>query len=78
MVPLGNIEMSKHRVDVEFVQALQQARRVINNLPLEDIEWYENGKPVLVKEENIEQFRFSGLSNIDFVQTNFWNTRKLT
>jgi hypothetical protein len=55
------------RIDVEEIIKLQARRREINALDLKDITFYRDGKPVEIPDEAIEEWRFVGLSNIDFV-----------
>lgn len=55
-------------VNVEEVVAMQKRRREINSIPLEEIEFFKEGKPCkLPPKEIIKEFKFTGLSNIDFI-----------
>ncbi len=62
----------KTRVDVEKVEALFAARAAINVIPLEDIEWFEGGKPIAIPDGAVNDFINTGFSNVDFVQYRFW------
>ncbi len=59
------------RVDIEKVREMQEYRRKINEQELKDIEWYEKGKKIGHSSEEIEEFKFTGLNNIDFITGNF-------
>jgi hypothetical protein len=54
------------RVSVEDIIELRKRRQAINNTPLEEIEWTRNGEVVEVTEEDVEGWKFTGLSNFDF------------
>lgn len=59
--------MERVRIDIEEVQALQKRRREINALKLESIDFYKDGKKVDVPKYDIEEWKYTGLSNIDFM-----------
>ena len=54
------------RVDIEEIEAMRKRREQINATPIEDIEWYRNGKKMVYSEEQIEDWKFTWLGNIDF------------
>lgn len=60
--------MSRTIVTIEEVRALQERRREINRIDLKDIDFYENGVIVTPDKDVIEEWCFTGLSNIDFVE----------
>lgn len=66
--------MTRIRIDIEEVIALQKRRKEINNLDLSDIDFYKNGvklDPKICSNdslENIEEWKFTGLGIIDYVQ----------
>ena len=60
------------RVDVERVHALKEELAVINRTPLEEIEVYEDGKRVDIPQDVIDDWKFIGLNNSDFVNMEFW------
>lgn len=62
----------RFRVDVEEVFRLQDERRKINALKLEEIDFYEDGKKVSIDKKILDDFRFCGLSNVDFVDSGFY------
>jgi len=56
------------RVSVEEIMAMRARRKEINNTPLEDIEWTQNGEVITdITPEEIEEWRFTGLSHADFI-----------
>ena len=57
------------RVDVEEIYGMECRRRQINGAKLADIEFYMNGRKLAFDPNAIDDFRFVGLSNIDFIVT---------
>ena len=55
-------------VSIEEVVALRNRLSEINELDPTTIDWYANGKKVEVKEEDIEEWRFTGLGNVYFAE----------
>ena len=41
----------------------------INKLNLTDIEFYENGKKIEIKEKAVADWKYTGLNNIDFIMS---------
>lgn len=60
--------MSRVRIDIEEIKALQKRRKEINAIELADIDFYENGVKVVVSSPTVEDWNFVGLSNIDFIE----------
>jgi hypothetical protein len=60
------------RVDIERVRKIQEERTKINKADLEDIEWYEDGKKLEISPKVIEDFKFIGLNNTDFIISNYY------
>lgn len=56
------------RVDFEHVMLAQAVLEQVNRQPFEDIEWYQNGKPVKVLPKVADDWRFVGMSNSSFVE----------
>jgi len=56
------------RIDVEEIRKIDKRRREINELNLHDIEWYENGVRLNYTKEQLDEWRFIGLSNVSFVE----------
>ena len=60
------------KVSVEEVLQLRKRLHEINSIPLCDIEWTENGKSLVIDEALKDEFRFTGLSNKDFITTGYY------
>lgn len=58
----------KTQIDLVDVQKLIELRRFINGDSLDNIDWYDNGVKLEVPIEDIEEWRYAGLSNLDFAQ----------
>ncbi len=58
------------KVDIEEIRALKARLAEINLVPLEDIQWFENGVEVQIPPETVAEWKFVGLNNADFVMTN--------
>lgn len=62
------------RINLEEVDALINRLREINNVPLNELEIYENGERVTIAPKALEDFRFTGLSNRDFLEVRYWES----
>jgi len=60
------------RIDLEEIRELVKRRKEINSIPLEKIEWFEDGKPVKIDKRIVENFLITGLNNIDFITSNYY------
>jgi hypothetical protein len=58
--------MNKLRVDLEEFVKVRRYLREINSVKLEDIEWVYKGKVREVPINEIEEWKFCGLSNTSF------------
>lgn len=56
------------QVHIEKVLDLKRQLREINSVPLKDIVWLKNGSKIEYLQQDLEDFRFTGLSNTDFVE----------
>ena len=63
-------------VNVETIYQLKSELTDINLAILEDIEFYENGEKIDIPKEYIEEWSFIGLSNCDFITTEFYKHGK--
>lgn len=63
------------RVDVEEIFGMQARRRQINTILLRDIEFYQDGVKLVFDPEAIKEFKFTGLNNLDFILTDFQNSK---
>ena len=57
----------KMRVDLEEVEDIQERRWRINSVPLDEIEWFKNGKRLKIYKKVVKWFEYTGLNNIDFI-----------
>ncbi len=57
----------KKIVSVEEILLMQEERAKINRIPLNEILFFENGKPLKIPDKIVEDFEFTGLNNIDFI-----------
>lgn len=62
----------KMKINIEHVRKIQEERKKINSVPLEQIEWYENGIKVDINPETITDFLCTELNNIDFIISNIY------
>ena len=60
--------MSRTRIDVEEVVALHNRFREINNLEIRSVEFYYKGVKLEIPQEAIEEWRFTGLGLMHFVE----------
>ena len=66
----------KMRIDIEHVRKIQEERMKINNVPIKQIEWYEDGKKVEMDSKIIEDFIYTGLNNTDFIISEMYKERR--
>jgi hypothetical protein len=57
---------------VEDVRALRKKLWEINSVPFSEVEWFEDGKLLTISPERLEEWRFIGLTNTDFITTDFY------
>lgn len=62
--------MARTRVKCEEVEALYARLAEINAIPFRDIQWTRRGKPLAVSEKTIDDWKFVGLCNTNFVEFN--------
>lgn len=58
----------RRRIDVETIELALRVLGDLNRLDLCDVDFYRDGKLVPVTAAEIDEFKFTGLSNRDFVQ----------
>ena len=56
------------QVHIEKVLDLKRQLREINSVPIKEIIWLKNGSTIEYLQQDLEDFRFTGLSNTDFVE----------
>ncbi|CAG7581206.1 MAG: hypothetical protein SLAVMIC_00727 [uncultured marine phage] len=64
----------KVSISIEEIQELHKRMREINSHDLSDIEFTEDGIPIDIDPKIIEQFKFCGLNNKDFIMTDFYKS----
>ena len=67
--------MAAGKTPISIVELLgmEERRKQINAIPLEDIEWIgEDGKAFLPAKGVVDEWRFMGMSNIQFIITGFY------
>lgn len=72
---LENFDWNKiNTIPVEFVKALQEARRGLNaqTKRLKSIEFTKEGEPLLIEDKLIEKYLFTGMLLTDFIDNDFW------
>lgn len=57
-------------IHLEEIKKAQKIIADLNRLKLKEIQFFENGKPVEISEKMLDDWRFIGLNNSDFVQIN--------
>ncbi len=62
------------RIDIEEVQRFLEWRRLLNRTPLQNIDFFEDGKVVEYPKDWIKEWDYTGLSNLDFIATEFYKT----
>ena len=54
------------RVAIEELEQIQSRLAEINAMPLEQIEWVKNGEVLSFSDEDIQHWKFIGLTNMHF------------
>jgi hypothetical protein len=65
--------MSKIQVSLEEVKRHQDFRTWLNSLDLEEVEILDNGVSIQVSKEELDGFKYTGLSNMSFFELEWWN-----
>jgi len=60
------------KVAVEYIRWLREELVKINKPELEDIEFFENSVLLEIDPKLIEDFKFTGLGNVGFIETGFY------
>lgn len=55
-------------VNVEVIERYLQAIAEINAMKLADIEWHKDGIKIDISPEEVEEWKFVGLSNVCFMK----------
>lgn len=59
------------KIDIDEAIATILKYRELNKVPLDDVQFIRNGQPVPVDSNVLEEFRFTGLGNTDFIRSHF-------
>ena len=62
----------KTRIDVEEIIKLKTRIFEINNSKLENIDFYENDVKIEIYQSLLDSWDYIGLSNTDFIHTNYY------
>ena len=60
------------RVDIERIIELDEERKKINGLQISDIEFHKEGKRIHFEKRLLDDWRFIGMSNVDFITTGYF------
>ena len=63
----------KLRVSIEYIEWLEAERMKINNIDLANIEFYQNDNKMNIPLETINEFKLTGLNNINFVSLKYYD-----
>jgi hypothetical protein len=64
-------------IRIEDINAYNKFRSKVNRPLLSSIIFTKNGVPIHLDKQNVEEFLFTGLSNIDFISSGFYKLEKL-
>jgi len=59
------------KLAIEYVEWLMEEKSKINREKLSDIELFENGMKLDISQNVIDDWDFTGLSNIDFILSDY-------
>jgi hypothetical protein len=60
------------KVNIEKFLKIKKELDKLNSTPLEEIQFFENGEPIEIDERLLEQWKYIGLNNFDFIITEFY------
>jgi len=60
------------KVAIEYIEWLVEERAKINRAELDKIEFYKDGMRINIDRDIIKDFTFTGLNNIDFITSGFY------
>lgn len=58
----------KTQIDLVDVRKLLELKRFINGDSLDSIDWYDNGVKIEVPEDDIDEWKYTGLANLSFAE----------
>lgn len=62
------------KINLEEFDELIARFREINKAPLDELEIYQDGVRVVIPPKALEDYRFTGLSNRDFLEMRYWES----
>lgn len=70
-----NIISGRFSVKISEIIALRERMKEINTNDLRNIDFIsDNGEIVKINDETISEFKYTGLSNVDFIVTDFYKS----
>ena len=60
------------RIHIEEVKGHIKRLEYINSIPLDEIVWMKEGQQLNIPQKTIDEFELTGLSNKDFISTNYY------
>lgn len=63
------------RISIERLLNLKKELREINRLELSEIVWLKDGKVLDIPQKIIDDFKFIGLGNVDFITSGYYKGR---
>lgn len=66
----------RKRVDIEHLEWIFSVLKEIDKIPFEDIDWYQEDKPLIVSEQVVKDWKFIGLNNTDFVEFEIYKEKQ--
>ena len=64
------------RIDIKEIFDIEDRRRIINNFDLMDIVFCVDGDPIDIDPRIKQEFKYTGLNNIDFITSNYYLRKK--
>ena len=66
--------MSNKKVNIEYILEIERKRQEFNRMDLGKVNFFKDGKKVNISQEIIDEYKFTGLNNMDFITTGFYDT----
>jgi hypothetical protein len=64
------------KVDIEQVKAYRKYLSEVNDIPLEELQLFENGVQIEINPAIAEEWRFVGLCNVDFIMEEIYTAKE--
>lgn len=62
----------------ETIMRMEEFRRKVNSLEIDEIEVWEEGERIEVDQKIIDKWKFIGLNTWDFITMRFWENGKVS